>query len=366
MERNKIIFKTSIIGIIVNIFLVIFKICVGIFSKSISIILDGVNNLTDVLSSVVTIVGTKLAGKAPDKEHPYGHGRIEYFSSVIVSVIILLAGIMAFKESIDKIINPLDTDYSLISLLIISVAVVTKIILGTYVKNKGIKVNSQSLVASGKDALMDSVLSFSTLLGALIKYIWNIGLEGYIGILISFVIVKTAIEVMKQSVNSILGVRVDSELAHKLKKRLVEFDEVEGAYDLNIHNYGPFNLVASVHVQVRNDMTAEEIHILTRKISYKIYKEFGISLTIGIYASNDKGEYGQIKNDLLKITNDYNEILQFHGFFVDKKNSNIYFDLIIGFECENPKQIRDEVIERIKKLYPEYNYYVIIDLDITD
>ena len=179
MEREKKIIRTSLLGILVNLVLVAFKAIIGVIVNSIAIILDAVNNLTDVISSIVTIVGTKMANKAPDKEHPFGHGRIEYFTSEIVSAIVLLAGITAIKESIEKIINPADTNYSIISLVIIAVAVIVKFVFGRYVKKVGKKFNSQSLIASGQDAYMDSVLSFTTLVAAIINYIWNLNLEGY-------------------------------------------------------------------------------------------------------------------------------------------------------------------------------------------
>ncbi len=365
MDRKKVIIKTSIIGIITNLVLVAFKATIGFFANSIAIILDAVNNLTDVLSSSVTIAGAKLANKAPDKKHPYGHGRIEYFSALVIAIIILFAAIIAIKESIEKILSPESTHYSLISLIIIAVAVIVKYVLSKYVKGIGNKVNSQSLVASGEDAFMDSVLSFSTLVAAIINYIWHLNLEGYLGIAIGFFIAKASIEILTEAVNSILGLRADGELSKSLKDRILQFEEVQGVYDLNLHNYGPSSIVGSTHIQVRNDMTAEEIHILTREIEYAVYKEYGITLTIGIYAANDKGEFGEIKKALTKIIKEYPEVLQLHGFYVDKDN-NVYFDLIIDFEAEDKEKLKQEIVEKIKEKYPDYNYNVIIDSDITD
>ena len=365
MDRKKKILKTSILGIIVNVVLVAFKGAIGLIANSIAIVLDAVNNLTDVLSSLITIIGTKLANKAPDKKHPYGHGRIEYFTAMLISVVIFIAGIGAIKESIEKIINPGEVDYSLISLFIIGVAVIAKLFLGKHVKKVGKEVNSQSLVASGKDALMDAVISFSTLVAAIINFIWHIGLEGYIGIIIGLLILKTAFEVLKEALNSILGVRADPGLSNNLKEKILLFDEVQGVYDLNLHNYGPSNIIASAHIQVRNDMTAEEIHILTRQIEYLIYSEFGIFLTIGIYAANDEGEFGEIKNAVLEVTNEYKEILQLHGFYVDKED-NVYFDLIIDFDASDKDKIKNEIVEKLKERYPKYSFNVIIDSDITD
>ena len=365
MDRKKIIIKTSFIGILMNIVLVIFKAIIGFAVNSIAIVLDALNNLTDVLSSVITIIGTKLAGRQPDKEHPYGHGRIEYFTSIIISVIILLAGIFAIKESFMKIITPWETNYSLISMLIILVAVIVKYVYSVYTKKTGKKVNSQSLIASGQDAFMDAVLSFTTLVAAVLNYIFGWKLEGYLGVIIGIVIINSSMEILKDSVNPILGVRADGDLSKKIKDKINSFPDVQGTYDLNLHNYGPSSIVASAHIQVRNNMTAEEIHILTRDIEYEIYGEFGIALTLGIYAANDDGKYGKIKKEINNILEKYPSVLQLHGFYVDKKN-NVYFDLIIDFDEENREQIKSEIIHEIKEKYPEYNYNIILDSDITD
>ena len=366
MERQKKIIKTSILGIVVNLILVAFKAIVGVIVNSIAIILDAVNNLSDAISSIITIIGAKLSNKAPDKEHPYGHGRIEYFASVIISAIVLIAGVTSFKESFEKILNPTQADYNTASLVIIIVAVIAKLAIGRYVKKIGEQLNSQSLIASGTDAFMDAVLSFSTLIAAIISLIWNISLEGYLGVIISIIIIKSSIDILKETINIIIGQRADPELTKKLKEKLNLYEEVQGAYDLNIHNYGPAKIIASVHIQVRNDMTAEEIHILTRQITYDIYNEFGIALTIGIYAANDKGEFGEIKKELKKIVAGYKEVLQVHGFYVDKSKENIFFDLIIDFKADDKEKIKSEIVEKLKAKYPKYNYNVILDSDITD
>ena len=367
MERNKTIIKTSIQGIIVNVILVIFKAIVGVIVNSIAIILDAVNNLSDAISSIITIIGTKLAGRKPDKEHPYGHGRIEYFASLIIAVIVLVAGVTSGKESIEKIINPTKADYTIASLIIVAVAVVVKFFFGRYVKNVGKRIDSQSLIASGTDAFMDSILSLSTLIAAIISLIWGISLEGYLGFVISVIIVKSSFEIMKETLNSIIGSRADSELTQKLREKVNEFEEVQGVYDITLHNYGPSKIMGSLHIQVDDNMTAKEIHKLTRKIQLQIYEELGTVLTIGIYASNNSDEkYVKIKNELVKIIQKYKEILQMHGFYVDEENKTISFDLIIDFKAESKERVKDEVVKEIKEKYPEYNYYVILDTDFSD
>lgn len=366
MERNKKIVRTSFLGILVNILLVAFKATVGIMVNSIAIILDAVNNLSDALSSIITIIGTKLSEKAPDKKHPYGHGRIEYFSSILIAVLILIAGITALKESIEKIINPEEAVYSTPALIIVAVAIFVKIFLGRHVKKVGENLNSQSLIASGTDALMDAVVASSTLIAAIINIVWHIGIESWIGAGISLIIIKSGIDILRETITIMIGIRADSELTNKMKTQILKFDEVQGVYDLDLHSYGPSKIVGSVHIQVRDDMTAKEIHKLAREITMAIFHEFGIILTIGIYAANDKGEHGEIKELLGKVIKESPEIIQMHGFYVDDDTKNIFFDLIIDFKAKNVEEIQKKVVEKIKEKYPEYNYNVILDLDVSD
>ena len=238
-SRDKIIIRTSIIGILANVFLAGFKAVIGITAHSIAIVMDAVNNLSDAASSVITIVGTKLAGREADRKHPFGYGRIEYLSAMVISLIILYAGVTAFIKSVDKIIHPDVPDYSAVSLVIVAVAVVVKIVLGKYVKSTGEKVNSDSLVNSGADAMLDSVISSSTLVAAAIYLIFNVSLEAWLGAVIAIVIIKSGIEMLKDTVSKILGERVDANMVIAIKKTISSFPEVNGAYDLIMHNYGP-------------------------------------------------------------------------------------------------------------------------------
>ncbi len=367
MERNTTIIRTSILGIVVNIILVIFKAVVGFIANSIAIILDAVNNLSDALSSIITIIGAKLSGKAPDKDHPYGHGRIEYIASTIIAVIVLAAGIAALKESFGKIITPETANYTAPTLIVVIAGIMVKFALGSYVRNVGNKINSKSLVASGTDAFMDAVISFSTLIAAGISIIWKLNLEGYFGLVISIFIIKAGIEILKDTLSSMIGERIEGELAESIKKRVSEYKEVEGAYDLIIHDYGPSKKMGSIHIQVNDNMTAKEIHKLTRDIQLKLLSEFGIVMTIGIYASNDSDkEAVKIKKELDDIIEEYPEIIQLHGFYIDDETKTIMFDLIISFSCKDRNALRDQVVERIKKEFPKYNYMAIIDDDFSD
>jgi len=364
MNRNKKIVRVSIEGIIVNIILVVFKAIVGFISNSISIVLDAVNNLTDALSSIITIIGTMIASKKPDKKHPYGHGRAEYFASIIIAIIVLFAGITSLKESADKIITGVSANYSVITLVIISIAIFVKYFFGKYVKTQGEKLNSTSLVASGIDAIGDSLISLSTLVGALISIVFHISLEGYIGIIISIMIIKTAIGILKDTVDEMIGIRADAKLTAKLRSLINSYDDVLGVYDLTLHNYGPNNIIGTVHIEVDENMTAKDIHKLTRNITIDIYNVLGIVLTIGIYSSSSK--YDEIKKYLKEVISKYKTILQLHGFYVEEENNLISFDLVFDFDENDTLKIRDEIIDKMKEKYPAYNYIVILDKDFSD
>ena len=276
LSRDKVIIRTSIIGILANVLLAAFKAAVGIASNSIAVVLDAVNNLSDALSSIITIVGTKLAGKLPDKKHPLGYGRIEYISAMIVSGIVLYAGITSAVESVKKIIHPEKPEYSIVSLVIIAVAVVVKIVLGRYVKAKGEEVNSGSLVASGSDAMFDAILSASVLACAIIFMVTGISLEAFVGAVISVIIIKSGVEMMIETLNEILGVRADEETTDKIKELLTGEEEVQGAYDLIMFNYGPDKNLASVHLELPDTMSVREADRLTRELERKVYKETGV------------------------------------------------------------------------------------------
>ena len=206
-----------------------FKAAVGLVTNSIAIVLDAVNNISDAGSSLITIVGTKLAGKEPDKKHPFGYGRIEYLSAMIISVIVLYAGITSLMESVKQIFHPETPDYSAVSLIIVAVAVVVKILLGRYVKGVGEKVNSDSLINSGEDATLDSIISASTLVAAGIFLIFHVSLEAWLGAVISLVIIKSGVEMLRDTISQILGERNDAELAKAIKETVTGFPGCAGS-----------------------------------------------------------------------------------------------------------------------------------------
>ena len=367
-NREKTVIKTSIISILSNIVLAGFKAFIGLISNSIAIISDAVNNLSDALSSIITIIGTKLAGKAPDRKHPYGYGRIEYITSLIVSAIVLYAGITALIESVKKIVHPETPNYTWVTLTILIAGIIVKFMLGIYVKKKGKEVNSDSLVASGTDAFNDALLSISVLASAIIYMIFNIGLEAYVGVILSIYIIKAGIELIKESVDSMLGSRIESDLARKIKKEIVKEEKVQGAYDLVLNDYGPDKYLGSVHIEVPDTLTVSELDKISRRISKNIMEKYGVILhTIGVYSINTKDkDVIKKQKEIRDIVFSHKGILQLHGLYIDEEAKSISFDIIIDFQIKNREEEYQKIYDEIQSKYKDYTINITLDIDISD
>ena len=365
--REKTIVRTSVIGIVTNLLLVGFKAFVGLMSNSIAIILDAVNNLSDALSSVVTIIGAKLGAKQPDKKHPLGYGRIEYLSSMIVAALVLYAGITSLVESIKKIFHPEAADYGTVTLVIISVAIVVKLLLGLYVKKQGKKVNSGALAASGSDAMFDAILSASVLASAIVYLVWGVSLEAYVGVIIAGFIIKAGIEMMIETLNDIIGKREDAEITKELKQIICEEEAVLGAYDVTLFNYGPNKNYGSVHVELPDTLTVDEADRITRRIQTNVFHKTGVILTgIGVYSYNTSNdEAAQMRNRIQQTVLSHEWALQMHGFYADTEQKTLRFDVVMSFDVDR-KEALETLYQEIRGLYPDYEILIVPDVDIAD
>ena len=367
-SREKTIVMTGIVGIVANVLLASFKALVGVAVHSTAMVLDAVNNFSDVLSSLVTIIGTKIASRKPDKKHPLGHGRVEYLAQMIIAALILYAGITALWESIKKIITPVDPDHSAVSLALISVAIVVKIILGLYVRKQGKKAKSELLISSGTDALFDAILSTAVLISAIILLIFKFNIEAYVSVIIAVFILKAGIEIIIEAVDDMLGHRVEVEYTKKVKESVLSFDEVYGAYDIVLHNYGPDKYLGSVHIEVDDRMTADKIDSLTRNITQKVCEDTGIILTaVGIYSNNSSNErLMKMRKDITELVVDHKHILQLHGFYVDEEKKRITFDVVVDFDEQDREGLLKHIVGDVKNALPEYEVVVAMDSDISD
>ena len=367
MDRSSQIIRTSVIGIAANVLLAAFKALVGIIASSVAIVMDAVNNLSDALSSVITIIGTKLSQRPADREHPFGFGRIEYFSAIIIAVIVLSAGITSLIESVKKIIEPTDPSYTTATLIVIIVAIVVKLALGWYVKRKGVQLKSDALIASGSDALFDAIITTATLVSAGVMLIWGISLDGILGALISVVIIKAGIEMLASPVNELLGARVSPDLIREIKQEVMSVEGVRGVFDIILHNYGPDVMIGSLHISVLDTMSAHEIHGLTRKISTMMYEKHGIILTVGIYAvATGENQRADLQTKVIKALAAHKELVQVHGFLYSEKDRMLSVDVVPDLSCHDDVALCKQLTEEIQALVPDLQVAIVIDHNYSE
>ena len=367
MDRSQEIIRTSWIGIVTNVLLAGFKAVVGVLASSVAIVMDAVNNLSDALSSVITIVGTKLSQRPADRKHPFGFGRIEYFSAIIIAVIVLSAGVTSLIESVKKIFDPITPEYTKTTLLVIVVAIVVKLVLGQYVKRKGETLKSDALIASGSDALFDAVITLATLVSAGVMLLWNVSLDGILGALISIVIIKAGIEMLASPVNELLGVSIPAELTREIKKEVSDFEGVHGVFDLILHNYGHDVKIGSLHINVYDTMSAHEIHALTRKISTSMFDKHGIVMTVGVYAiATGDNRRAELQSQVMQTLAAHKEIVQVHGFLYSEKDQLLSVDVVPDISVHDDAALVSQLTSEIQPLVSDMQVAIVIDHNYSE
>ena len=367
MNRSQEIIRTSWIGIAANVLLAGFKAAVGLMASSVAIVMDAVNNLSDALSSVITIVGTKLSQRPADRQHPFGFGRIEYFSAIIIAVIVLSAGITSLIESVKKIFDPTEPAYTTTTLIVIVVAIVVKLILGRYVKGKGEQQKSDALIASGSDALFDAVITLATLVSAGIMLLWGVSLDGILGALISVVIIKAGVEMLASPVNELLGTSISAELTKQIVKEVSDFDGVHGVYDLILHNYGPDVKIGSLHINVYDTMPAHDIHGLTRKITMQMFERHGIVMTVGVYAiATGDNRNAQLQTKVMQALAAHEDIVQVHGFYYSEKDRMLSVDVVPDISVHDEAAFVSRLTSEIQPMAPDMQVVVVVDHNYTE
>ena len=366
-QREGLIVRTSVIGIITNILLAAFKAAVGLISHSIAVVLDAVNNLSDALSSLITIIGTKLSAKLPDKKHPLGYGRIEYLTALVVAALVLYAGVTSLVESVKKIIHPETADYSIVSLVIIAVAVVVKLLLGRYVKAQGRKANSAALEASGADASFDAILSASVLLSAIVFLLWGLSLEAWVGVVIAGFIIKSGLEMITDTLDDILGKRAEAELTGKIRRAVLEEEAIRGVYDIIVNDYGPNKNTCSLHIELPDFMTVDQVDVITRHLQDRVLDAAGVIVTgVSVYSYNTKDdEAAAIRGRVTGIVLSHDWALQLHGFYADTVNKSLRFDVVMSFDVTVSEAL-STLYSELSSALPEYTVHITPDVDAAD
>lgn len=366
--RNSYVYFGSIVGIICNLILSAIKITVGVISGSVSILADGFNNLSDMASSVITMIGIKLANIPADKEHPFGHGRMEYLSALIVAFMVMLVGVQFIKTSIGRIMNPLPISFEIIPFILLLLSLIIKLWLSRFNKYIGEKINSSALKAASVDALGDVFTSTCVLISFVAAKFTTLPIDGYVGLVVSVAILYAGYSLVKDTISPLIGEAPDEELVKAIKQEVLSYDNIIGVHDLIIHNYGVGKCMASIHAEIPSNIDLITIHEIIDEAEREISEKLNIYLVIHMdpmCIHDDK--INAIKGDVQNILLNFKSIKSMHDFRITEGENkiNIIFDIEVDAHNINTKDkevdLRNKIIEKVKTLNPLYNSIITID-----
>ena len=368
--RNKYGVLAGIFGIISNFILFVIKIIIGLISASISIIADAINNLSDMGSSLLTLVGFKISGKPADKDHPFGHQRIEYIIGLIIAMLIIFIGFELFTTSIDKLINPVESSMTIPVLIILVIAIIFKFLQGLFYSSVAKKINSIALKASSKDSMNDVISTSFVLLGALLSYFFTYNFDGVFGIVVSGLIIITGIKLVKEGIDPLIGEKPDKDLMNKVVSKVLSYDGVLGIHDLMAHMYGPQKCFVSLHVEVDSKVDVLLSHDLIDNIEKEVKEELNVELVIHmdpIETNNETlMEYVKI---LKEVVSEIDDSIRFHDvrLVIGETHKNLIFDLLVSFEFKyTDEELISLVKTKIREKDPIINCVIQIDKDYVE
>ena len=351
--RKKAGFLSSTVGIVCNIILFVSKFIIGTIANSVAIISDAFNNLTDCLSCIITMFGYNLASKPADKEHPFGHGRMEYFTSLIIAVFIIIVGFEFFKTSLSRIFNKEDIDVTYFTIIVLVLSILFNFLMYLFNKKMSTIFNNQAMMATSYDSLSDAMTTSITLIGSIISLFTSFPIDGVIGLIVSGLIIKTAISIIKDTLDELLGKPADKETTQQLLDIVMSHQGILGVHDLMIHNYGPNNMIASLHAEVDAKQNVLEAHDTIDNIEKEIFEKMKIMTTIHLDPiETDNIQLNQYKTIVRKVLNEIDPELSFHDFrmVVGQTHTNLIFDVIISDKYRDKNQMLKEKIDEQLKL----------------
>ncbi|WP_346890254.1 cation diffusion facilitator family transporter [Clostridium sp. UBA1056] len=358
----------GIVGVLVNILLFSIKITAGFLVNSIAVIADAFNNLSDVGASLVTIFGFKLSSKPADKEHPFGHGRIEYISGLIVAFLVMLVGFEFIKSSFDRIKNPVPVEFSPIPFILLIVSILFKVWLSIFYKGIGNKINSSALKASSIDSISDVISSSTVVISLLVSRFTTMPIDGYIGLAVSLIILYAGYNLIKDTLNPLLGVAPDEDLVEDIHRMLLSYEHIDGTHDLLVHNYGPGRIIASIHAEIPLDISVVAAHEVIDRAEKEISAELGIYLLIHMdpVTTNDE-EILSAKRELEEVLSKIPYVSSFHDFRVvgEGDYKNLIFDVVVTDDFiitkESELKLQKQINEEIKRVFPKHSAIITVD-----
>lgn len=361
---------SSCVGICCNLLLFGFKYAVGMLSHSIAITSDAFNNLSDCASCLVTLFGYKLAAKPADKDHPFGHGRMEYLTSLTIAVIIALMGFELLKSSVQKIIHPETVTFHIWTLIVLIISVLLKLWMAWFNTKLGKKINSSVLSATAKDSRNDAVATSATILSLLLALVTDFPIDGIMGAAVSLFILKAGYDIIRDTVGDLLGRPADREITEKLRELILSHDMIEGIHDMMIHNYGPGKMMGSCHVEVRSDCNFVAVHEVVDQIEHEIYQQLRILMTIHMDPIElDNVQIQKYREMTEVILHNLDQRLSLHDFrLVSGENANrLIFDLVVPFDCEySHAQLEQIIADEMRQADETCAPVITFDQDYTN
>lgn len=361
-SREGTVVTVSGLNILVNLIFAAIKVVIGLAVSSIAIVSEGVNNATDSATSLITIVGTKLSAKHPTEKHPFGFGRIEYLTSLLISVLILFTGAELMESSVKRIFEPQEMSISYVTMAIIAVSALVKLALGLYTIKEGRRVDSSSLVALGTECRSDSVVSVITLVTALVFLVFHVSLDAYAGIIMSLIVLKAGFEVLKETLSDILGQAGEKELAQELYRIIRAEPLVLNAADMMLHNYGPDAYSGSVNVEIDHSKTVEEVYAALHELQLRIMHEKHITMVFGIYAvDRDHAQIRQLREQVAAFVREQKHVTSYHALYIHPNGKDLYVDLVVDYDLADWEALRKEFTAYMAELYPDKHLELVIE-----
>ena len=361
-SREGTVVTVSGLNILVNLIFAAIKVVIGLAVSSIAIVSEGVNNATDSATSLITIVGTKLSAKHPTEKHPFGFGRIEYLTSLLISVLILFTGAELMESSVKRIFEPQEMSISYVTMAIIAVSALVKLVLGLYTIKEGRRVDSSSLVALGTECRSDSVVSVITLVTALVFLVFHVSLDAYAGIIMSLIVLKAGFEVLKETLSDILGQAGEKELAQELYRIIRAEPLVLNAADMMLHNYGPDAYSGSVNVEIDHSKTVGEVYAALHELQLRIMHEKHITMVFGIYAvDRDHAQIRQLREQVAAFVREQKHVTSYHALYIHPNGKDLYVDLVVDYDLADWEALRKEFTSYMAELYPDKHLELVIE-----
>ncbi len=364
--REGVITVTSVLGLMVNILISAVKIAIGAAVSSIAIISEGIHSGADAATSVLTIVGVKLSSKRPTAKHPFGYGRIEYLTSLVIAVLIMYTGVEILTTSVDLIFHPAELAIDYLTLVIVAASAVIKFLLGVYTMKKGKSVDSDTLYGLGAECRNDSFASIITIASAVIFLVFDLSVDAYAGILTALLILKTGFEILRSTLGDLLGKSGNRELADQLYKEIRTTEGIVNAADMMLHNYGPDAYSASVNIEIDHEKTVGEVYQFIHELQLRIMHQYHVTMVFGIYAVDNKSEASRkMRKEIAQFVRAQAHVKSYHALYFDKKENRIYCDFIVDYSKFDWDALRAEFTAYMAELYPDCSVELVVETEFV-